>query len=240
MFNNSAQYYDIIYAARRKDYERESSLLQAFIERHTQIPVDTLLDVACGTGGHLEILQTFYKVAGLDLDPAMLEIAKGKLPGIPLYQGDMVDFDLGRKFDIVINLFSSIGYVCTVEKLAQTISNMARHTTAGGLVIVEPGIDPEKYEPGRLTAVFVDQPGLKIARMALVEVEDNLFIVNFHYLIAAAGEIRYFVENHKIGMFTQDEYLTAFSKAGLEVTYNPEGLMGRGLYIGQNLSENQG
>lgn len=133
----------------------------------------SLLDVACGTGGHLEFLQTEYEVAGLELDEAMLAIARRKLPEVSLHQGDMVDFDLGRVFDVVTILFSAIAYARTVERLARTISNLAAHTAEGGLVIVEPWIYPQDFEPGRQSASFVDQPGLKIARMDVIEVEGS-------------------------------------------------------------------
>lgn len=145
----------------------------------------------------------------------------------------MVDFDLDRKFDVVLNLFSSIGYARSVERLHRTITNFANHASIGGVVIVEPWIYPEDFTPGKEHAVFVDQPELKIARMDVIEVEGHLSDVNFHYLVAEGGKVRYFEEVHETRMFTQDEYVEAFQQAGLEVTHDPEGLIGRGLYIGQ-------
>ena len=51
----------------------------------------TLLDVACGTGKHLEVLQHEFEVEGLDLDGDLLAIARERLgPAVPLYQGDML------------------------------------------------------------------------------------------------------------------------------------------------------
>lgn len=35
-----------------------------------------------------------------------------------------------------------------------------------------------------------------------------------------------------MGRFVDDDYLAAFRAAGLEVTHDPQGLTGRGLYIG--------
>lgn len=40
------------------------------------------------------------------------------------------------------------------------------------------------------------------------------------------------MEPHEIALFTTEEQLEAFREAGLEVEHDPEGLMGRGLYVG--------
>lgn len=232
MFTQSARYYDAIYASRGKDYEKEAQILTDLISSRKPAQGDKLLDVACGTGGHLMYLKESFEVQGLDLDGAMLQIAHEKLPGIPLHEADMVSFSLPMEFDTVVNLFSSIGYAGTPERLAMAVSTMANHTKPEGLVVVEPWIYPEDFTPGKAHAVFIDQPDLKIARMDVSQVEGRLSILDFHYLVAEQGEVRHFQERHEIGLFTHEEYFSAFEAAGLETTHDPEGVDGRGLYIG--------
>ena len=77
----------------------------------------TLLDVACGTGRHLEYFVREASCVGLDIEPGLLAVAGRRCPGVELVPGDMTDFELGRTFDAVTCLFSSIGYVRTVEGL---------------------------------------------------------------------------------------------------------------------------
>ena len=74
MFTNSAHFYDAVYSF--KDYGAESERIHALIEERSP-GASTLLDVACGTGKHLEQLRAWYEVSGLDLDPQLLEIATG-------------------------------------------------------------------------------------------------------------------------------------------------------------------
>ena len=75
----------------------------------------TLLDVACGTGAHLVHFAREFRVEGIDISDDQLAVARTRLPGVELHQGDMTTFDLGRTFDAVTCMFSSIGYVGTLE-----------------------------------------------------------------------------------------------------------------------------
>lgn len=232
MFTKTAAFYDVIYASAGKDYMREAQRLHALIEQHKRSPGNTLLDVACGTGKHLAALREHYDVEGLDLDPDILAIARQRCPEVPLHQGDMTDFNLGRRFDVVVCLFSSIGYARTVSRLRQTLQAMSRHVLAGGVVVVEPWLTPEKFETGHLGAVFVDQPDLKIARMNTTTRDNGVSVLRFHYLVGTRAGIEYFTEDHTLGLFSHDDYIGAFRAVGLDVLYDAEGLIGRGMYIG--------
>lgn len=230
MFSRSAIYYDAIYSF--KDYAAEADKVRTVIAQYKRIPGDSLLDVACGTGRHLENLHAHFQVEGLDLDPDLLAIARARLPDVPLHQGDMLDFDLGRSFDAITCLFSGIGYVGTVDRLSQAISTMAGHLRPGGVLIVEPWFEPAAFHPNTLHAAFIDQPDLKIARLNLSRVENGLSVLDFHYLVGTPEGIEHFSERHELGLFTSEEMLTAFARAGLQTSVDPDGLTGRGLYIG--------
>jgi SAM-dependent methyltransferase len=231
MFTRSAAFYDAVYGF--KDYGREADLLVARIQEHKRSPGRALLDVACGTGAHLAFLSADYQVEGLDLDPEILAVARQKLPRVPFHQGDMTTFDLGRRFDVVTCLFSSVGYVKTADRLRLAVANMARHLLPGGVLLVEPWFSAETFQSGTLHSLFVDQPDLKIARMNISRVEGDLSIIDFHYLMGTPAGIESFTERHELGLFTRDEVVGAFEAAGLETSYDADGLCGRGLVIGK-------
>lgn len=231
-YARSATYYDLIYEAAGKDYAHESRQVHDIIRQHKRTPGHAMLDVACGTGGHLTYLREHYAVEGLDLSSEMLAIARKRHPDLVLHQADMSGFDLGRQFDAVISLFSSIAYAQTVTLLQQTLRTMARHLHPGGVLIVEPFIRPEDVIPDHVGAVLVDQPKLKVARVNVSRVAGRVVALHFHYLVATPGGVEYFTERHDLAVFTVDEYLDAFRDAGLEATCDPQGLMGRGLYVG--------
>jgi hypothetical protein len=60
-----------------------------------------------------------------------------------------------------------------------------------------------------------------------------LSVMDMHHLVATPAGVEYFVERHKMGLFTPEQSKSAFELAGLEVTHeSDEGLSGRGLYVG--------
>ncbi|MDZ4765914.1 MAG: class I SAM-dependent methyltransferase [Chloroflexota bacterium] len=121
-----------------KHYADEADKLRALIQRHKRAPRNALLDVACGTAIHTQLLASDFAVAGVDLDPGMIAVARRRLPNVTFYQADLVDFDLAAHFDVIACLFSSIGYVRTRDRLFAAIANMARHLNAGGVLLIEP------------------------------------------------------------------------------------------------------
>ena len=234
MFTDSIKYYDFIYSAMGKDYQQESRRLHQLIRQYKSSKGKRLLDVACGTGSHLKYLQKYYQVEGLDLSSKFLRLARQKLPGITLHQGNMTDFELRKTFDIVSCLFSSIGYVRTFTRLVQTVKNLKRHLNPGGLLIIEPWLFPENFEAGKPYAAIVDQADLKIARLNTSKRRRNLSIIEFHYLITTSEGVKYFTEKHTLGLFRHEQYLEAFHASKLQTVFESAGLKERGLFIAVN------
>ncbi len=234
MFSHTAQYYDTIYLA-MKDYRAEADTLTTFIHPYRRSTGNRLLDVACGTGLHLAYLKQHFQVEGLDLDEQILAIARQWNPGIPLHRADMTDCNLGHPFDGVTCLFSAIGYVKTLDNLSQALQCMAQHLVPGGVLLIEPWFTPDTWYPGNISARFIDEFHLKIARMNTSSVEGRLSVMDMHYLIGTPEGIHHYVEHHALGLFTSAEMTNALTAGGLEVTCDAVGLTGRGLYIGQHV-----
>jgi len=230
MFTKSTRFYDAVYGF--KDYAGESEQLLGLIKQYKSSDGNALLDVACGTGGHIPYLQEHFQIEGLDLDENMLVVARERFPDIPFHQGDMVDFELNGSFDVIICLFSSIGYAKTESRMRQAVQTMADHLIPGGVLILEPWISPDQWKPGDLHGLNVVEPDFRITRMNISETRDNLSFVEFHYLVGTPEGIHYFTEEHELGLFPTVSYLDALQNAGLDVIHDPEGLIGRGLFIG--------
>ncbi len=228
MFVESAELYDAIYHF--KNYERECGRLRELIDE--SVPgACTILDVACGTGEHAKFLKQHYAIHGVDLNDDYLCAARVKNPTGNYTRAEMTEFDLGRTYDVVTCLFSAIGNVQTVDKLDRAIACMAHHVRPGGVLIVEPWFTPDKWNPGATFIHAGEIGGHKVCRMSLSGRVGNLSVLSFHYLRATSDGIEHYCELLELGLFTRAEMTRAFESAGLDVRYDAEGLMGRGLYF---------
>src|SRR5262245_12149870 len=165
MFTASAEYYDLIYST-FKDYAAEADRIAA-LARQAKPGCRTVLDVACGTGEHARLLaDRGFEVDGLDLDPAFLRIARRKHPAGRFVEADMSDFDVAYRYDVVMCLFSSIGYLTTLDRVTRALVCFRRHLTSGGLVMVEPWFEPGVLDPTRVTTNIGEAPGMRVTRTA--------------------------------------------------------------------------
>ncbi len=231
MFSESAELYDLIYSS-FKDYSQEAGQIAALLKK-VHPGCRTLLDVACGTGEHAHLLATQhgFAVDGIDLDPAFVRIAKAKHPGGQFHRADMVTFHLGRRYDAVLCLFSSIGYVRTLANVRRALACFREHLAPDGVVILEPWFAPEVAEHGRTETRSVDGPGLRVVRVSRTEIQGRVSRVHFDYEIHGSAGVRHASEVHELGLFTTDEMLRSFEASGLTAQYDPQGLTGRGLFV---------
>lgn len=236
-FNPSARIYDATYA--HVDYAEHAAVIERVI-RDRRPEARSLLDVACGTGKHLEILRDrFGHVEGLDVDPAMLAVAGERLPDVILHEADMVGFDLDRRFDAVTCLFSSVGYVQTAHALHAAVATMAAHLEPGGVLVVEPWLWPSMIEePHRIRVQVTEFPDLVVARTTRwlnpdTALDDGVSRMEMAYLVTEPDGSEMLTEWHDLGLFTPDQYVAAFEAAGLDTEFDPVGTrLARGLVIG--------
>ena len=231
MFSESTELYDVIYG-RMKDYAAEARTIAALLERERP-GARTVLDVACGTGEHARHLADAHGLAvdGLDLEAAFVEIARRKNSQARFERADMRDFDLGRSYDAVICMFSSIGYAGTLEGVTAALRRFRAHLSPGGVAVVEPWFTPDAFHPGRVFVHTAEGDGVTVCRMSQSSVEGRTSRVHFEYLIGRADGLARASEVHELGLFTTDEMRACFEAAGLECAYDPVGPTNRGLFV---------
>ncbi len=96
-----------------------------------------LLDVACGTGTMALMLEAEgYEVAGFDLSPGMIEVARKKaykrFKEMRFEVADAAEFDLGETFDGAYSFFDSLNNILDPERLEAAFLRIAAHLRPGG------------------------------------------------------------------------------------------------------------
>ena len=230
MFSGSAEFYDAIYSFR--DYAAETAQVAAAI-RAAHPGANTVLDVACGTGEHASRLSRDhgFDVDGLDLDEGLLRQARAKHPAGTFFHGDMSDFALGRIYDVVSCLFSSIGYLVTPQRTRQALDCFRSHLVPGGVMIVEPWFPPGVLEAGRVSRLTATYEGRSVERVGWNDIEGRVSRLHFDYRIETVGGSRTASEIHELGLFTQEEMAAIFAEAGLRARFEPGGPTSRGLWV---------
>ena len=232
LYRDFARYYDLLYSF--KDYEKESRKVIMLIKKYKKSDGNELLEVACGTGKHLESFRKHFKSMGIDMNKGILDVARQRLKDVDFKKANMVDMNLGKQFDVITCLFSSIGYVKTYKNLQKTLDSFSSHLKPGGVVIIEPWFTKESYNVDTPHMATYDSPEIKIARLNVSSANGNISIMEMHYLVAEKGkEVTYFKDRHELGMFGIDKTLEFMKQSGLRTKYLKNGLMkDRGLLIG--------
>ena len=230
MFSESAEFYDLIYST-FKDYRSEADAIAELL-RGLNPACRSVLDVGCGTGEHARLLAEHgFVVDGLDLDPTFVQLARRKHPHGRFFVADMADFALPQRYDAVVCLFSSIGYLKTLDRVEQALVRFAEHLAPGGLILVEPWFAPDMLSGWRVMTNTGESANVRVTRTSRVAIEGRLSRVFFDYTIIDKENTRTAYEVHELGLFTASEMMETFRRAGLAAKHDPVGLTGRGLYV---------
>lgn len=87
-----------------------------------------VLDLACGTGRHMQELRELgYRAVGCDLSYTLLRTGFREYGPMPTARADMRSLPFcDRSFDGLVNFFTSFGYFATEDENLQVVREMAR------------------------------------------------------------------------------------------------------------------
>ncbi len=145
VFKDYAVYYDALYS--EKDYNAECDFIETLFQDLSLIPIQQILDLGCGTGGHaIPLALRGYQVTGIDLSNPMLESARMKADqaGVQtrFQSGDVRNLSLDTTFDAVIAMFAVVSYQTTNEDLVATFKTARRHLQKNSLFIFDSWFGP--------------------------------------------------------------------------------------------------
>ncbi len=202
MFERYADYYDELYGT--KDYEKECDFLEEVFRRFARGPVESILDLGCGTGGHaLPLARRGYQVTGVDGSERMLSLARRKAleqevtgPGSLVFlQSDVKALDLGLRqaFDAAIAMFAVFSYLKSDEELAAALAAARRHLKPEALLIFDAWFGPAVLAQRPSDRFRVVQRGperiVRLAR-ATLDLLGQAVRVDYTLLHMANGRVR--------------------------------------------------
>jgi SAM-dependent methyltransferase len=202
-------------------YRAEARQFWGFLRRSAIGRVQDVLHLGCG-GGHVDSqLKRFVRIAGIDVSPAMLRLAKRLNPDVTYERGDMRTLSLGRTFDGAL-ISDAVDYMQTPEDLTRAFVSAFRHLRAGGAFVTYAEHTRERFEPN-LTRVHRGRKG----REDIVFIEnlydptprDTTMEATFVYLIRRSGRLKIETDRHVLGLFPEAAWRRALRDAGFEILH---------------------
>lgn len=236
VFGAYAGFYDTLYAD--KDYEAECDFLEQVFGPRGVATGASVLDLGCGTGGHVVPLALRgYAMTGVDRSAAMIDRAAAKVAeegvGADLVVGDIRTVAFERVFDAVISMFAVVSYQLTDADAAAVFATARRHLRPGGVFVFDvwhgPAVLSQRPEVKTKTVAAAD--GDEITRVARPTLDEAARTVEVAYDVtrtSAGVVVERTAEAHVVRYFFADELRALLREAGFGgVTVGPFGDMSR-------------
>lgn len=105
------------------------------VESFSKQQINEILDLGCGTGSLTHRLVTLGHITGMDLSIDMLTIANEKSNNVRWLEGDMTDFNLNQKFNVITIFCDSLNYLSTIDDVRNTFKSVYQHLTNDGVFL---------------------------------------------------------------------------------------------------------
>lgn len=123
----------------RFDHHEDTDLEVAGLERLIGTPDQkTILDLGCGYGRHsIRLSDLGYHVMGYDLSASLLKHARDQDHRVPWLRGNMKALPFRSAFDVVLSLFTAVGYFEDEAENFQVFREISEALRPGGRFICQ-------------------------------------------------------------------------------------------------------
>lgn len=135
--------YDTAFQFRKE--RKAVDFIEWCIDTYADIPVRSVLDIACGTGHYTrEFARRKYITYGLDINHEICQYAQWRAYAESLNMtvvcGDMVNFSLPIRCELAVSFFDSLTYLVNRQAFMRHFNTISRVLAPGGLYIIELGV----------------------------------------------------------------------------------------------------
>jgi SAM-dependent methyltransferase len=222
VFAAYGKYYDLLY--QDKDYGEECDIIEGLFRRYSPRTVTSVLDAACGTGGHaIPLAARGYQISAFDASEAMIRCARGKSHHITFHVEDLRHFDVGGRFDACICMFAAMNYLTDTADIQKALANIRRHLGPEGLLIFDfwNGLAVLRMLPETRVKTASGE-GTKVIRFVQPELdaEHHLCRSHYHLIVIHNGTVVDEVtETHAVRYFFPLEIVHYLDDAGFQTLH---------------------
>ncbi len=198
--------------------EKES----AFVARTLGLKAGaSVLDLCCGQGRHsVQLAKRGFKVTGLDLNAEYLDLASKAAEAdkvkIETVAADMREIPFENKFDAIVNMYSSFGYLESEAEDLKVLESAVKALKAGGQLLLdmlnrEWAIDnyiQNDWHIGADGTLYVERRDLDLATSRM----------HVHFIVVDSGGGRRESIGHIIRLYTLTEMTRLLERVGMRVT----------------------
>ncbi len=202
------------------EYQQYCKTVTLLIDKYSDRELKTLLNVGCGGGKNVFNLKERFKINGLDISRPMLNLASELNPECEFIQKDMRDYDLDRKFDVIL-IDDAISYMTSENDLFAAFERAYEHLAADGIMLVSPDFTKESFVQNSTQTTHAVPPG-KASDIDVVFVENNYDPVTSDttyealviYIIRENGKLRIEKDMHILGLFSINTWRRLLTRVG--------------------------
>lgn len=198
--------------------EKESAFVVSALELK---PGASVLDLCCGQGRHsVQLAKRGLKVTGLDLNPDYVVLAQqaakaGKVE-IETVTADMREIPFANKFDAIVNMYSSFGYLESEAEDLRVLESAGNALKTGGRLLLdmlnrEWAIDSyiqNDWHTGADGTLYVERRDLDLATSRM----------HVHFILVDQKGGRRESIGHNIRLYTLTETMRLLERVGMRVT----------------------
>ncbi|MBS1494155.1 MAG: class I SAM-dependent methyltransferase [Bacteroidetes bacterium] len=96
-----------------------------------------ILELGCGTAENLAEFSSKYSLTGIDISEGMLKVACKKIKKAKFVQGDISNFSLEEKFDMIFCVYDTINHLDNFYSWISLFKCVRNHLNEGGIFIFD-------------------------------------------------------------------------------------------------------
>lgn len=225
-FNQYSRYYDLLY--RDKDYKMESDYVVTTLKKHSNM-VNSILDLGCGSGSHaFHICDQGIHVTGIERSNEMINSAlKKNIESFEIFQSDISEFRISKKFDAAISLFHVLNYLTDNSSLLSCFKSVNEHLNLSGLFLFDIWYTPAVLNLKPETRIKrLEDESIFVTRISEPQLDSfsNVVNVNFEVIIRdkITRDTSLIIENHPMRHFSIPEIKLLANFTGFEFVHCEE------------------